>query len=112
MPAPIDLDHLKQYVFGDRALLFEVLGIFKDQVSALSDRMQPSMDDEAWYLAAHTLKGAARGVGAWALGDAAERAEALCGAAAAEERAKALKAIVDLARSAADYADRLMDQAA
>lgn len=112
MSAPIDLEHLNRYVFGDKALLGEVLGIFKEQAALISDRMQPSMDDEAWHLAAHTLKGAARGVGAWALGDAAERAEALSGAGAAEERVKVLSAIVDLAKSAADYADQLINDAA
>lgn len=109
MSAPIDLEHLNKYVFGDKALLNEVLGIFKEQATSLSEQMTPSMDDEAWRLAAHTLKGAARGVGAWALGDAAAQAEA---AASGEDRVKALKVIVDLAQSAADYAGRVMDEAA
>lgn len=112
MVAPIDLDHLNRYVFGDRALLHEVLGIFKEQAASLATEMRPSMDDDAWRHAAHTLKGAARGVGAWALGDAAEHAETLSGAASADDRAKALKTIVDLAQSAADYADRLINEAA
>ena len=112
MSAPIDLDHLNRYVLGDRALLLEVLGIFKEQATSLSIRMRPAMDDEAWRHAAHTLKGAARGVGAWALGDAAAHAENLTGATSAHERAKALKAIVDLARSAADYADQVINDAA
>jgi chemotaxis protein histidine kinase CheA len=112
MPAPIDLDHLNRYVFGDKALLDEVLAIFKEQAASLSGRMQPSMDDDAWRLAAHTLKGAARGVGAWALGDAAAAAENLPADASAEDRAAVLKAIVDLARSAADYAEELINTAA
>jgi HPt (histidine-containing phosphotransfer) domain-containing protein len=111
MSAPIDLDHLNRYVFGDSALLAEILGLFRDQATSLSAQMNLSMGAEAWHLAAHTLKGAARGVGAWALGEAAERAEALAGA-AAEERAAALKSIVDLAASAADYAGDLIDRAA
>ncbi len=109
MSAPIDLDHLNRYVFGDRALLAEVLAIFKEQATSISAGMTPAMDDGAWRLAAHTLKGAARGVGAWALGDAAERAEE---AGAVDDRARALKAIVDLARSAADYAGQVIDEAA
>lgn len=109
MSAPIDLEHLNRYVFGDKALLGEVLGIFKEQAALISDRMQPSMDDEAWHLAAHTLKGAARGVGAWALGDAAERAEKSFGA---EERAKILTELVREARNAAECADALMTDAA
>ncbi|MDZ7628687.1 MAG: Hpt domain-containing protein [Parvularculaceae bacterium] len=108
MTAPIDLEHLNRYVFGDAALLAEILGIFKEQAASLSERMTPSMDDEAWQLAAHTLKGAARGIGAWALGEAAARAET----ATPDERAAALASIVDLATRAADYADSLIARAA
>lgn len=111
MTAPIDLDHLDRYVFGDAALRAEILGIFREQAAAVSARMDLSMDAEAWHLAAHTLKGAARGVGAWALGEAAERAETVANA-AAEERAEALKSIVDLAATAADYAQGLIERAA
>ena len=109
MSAPIDLEHLNRYVFGDEALLHEILGIFKEQAATLADRMQPAMDDEAWHLAAHTLKGAARGVGAWALGDAAARAEKSSGVA---ERAQALAEIVREARTASDHAEALIAGAA
>lgn len=111
MSAPIDLEHLNRYVFGDTALLAEVLGIFREQLETFRNQMSPSMDAEAWRLAAHTLKGAARGVGAWALGEAAERAEKAADA-GPEERAAALKSIVDLAASAADYAGDLIGRAA
>ncbi len=111
MNAPIDLDHLNRYVFGDSALLAEVLGIFREQLATLPAQMNPSMDAQAWRLAAHTLKGAARGVGAWALGKAAERAEQMTEA-SAEERAAALKSLVDLAAAAADYAGDVIGRAA
>ncbi len=109
MTAPIDLDHLNRYVFGDKALLAEVLGIFIDQARSVADRMQQDMSDDDWRLAAHTLKGAARGVGAWRLGDAADRAEPLTDAA---ERERAVQEIVDLAVEAADYAATVTDCAA
>jgi HPt (histidine-containing phosphotransfer) domain-containing protein len=112
MTAPIDLEHLNRYVFGDKALLLEILGIFKEQSATLCDRLQASVDDEAWRLSAHTLKGAARGIGAFELGDALERAEGLFGSLGVEERSNVLNAIVDLAKSAADYADRLIIEAA
>ena len=54
MNAPIDLDHLNRYVFGDAALLAEILGIFREQAGAVAGRMDPAMDAEAWRLAAHT----------------------------------------------------------
>jgi HPt (histidine-containing phosphotransfer) domain-containing protein len=109
LSAPIDLEHLNRYVFGDKALLTEILGIFKEQAETLSSRLEPSMDDEAWSLAAHTLKGAARGVGAWALGAAAERAEKSFGE---DERVKVLAEIVREARKASDHADALIADAA
>lgn len=109
MSAPIDLEHLNRYVFGDKALLNEILGIFKEQAALLAERMQPSMDDEAWHLAAHTLKGAARGVGAWSLGAAAERAERSFGE---EERIRVLAEILREARKASDHADALIADAA
>lgn len=98
MNAAIDLRHLEQYVFGDRSLLDEILTIFIDQASAWIDRMDPALPDDDWHLAAHTLKGAARGVGAWALGDVAERAETLVGPGQASARRllqRDLKAIAD-----------------
>ena len=79
MTNPIDIKHLEQYVFGDRALLDEILTIFIEQAAMWVDRMDPAAPDADWHHAAHTLKGASRGVGAWALGDLAERAEHLVG---------------------------------
>ncbi len=79
MTAAIDLRHLEQYVFGDRGLLDEILTIFVEQAAKWVERLDPAQDDEAWHSAAHALKGASRGVGAWTLGDLAERAETLIG---------------------------------
>ena len=52
----------------------EVLEIFREQASMWSPLLDPSVD--GWRDAVHTVKGASRGVGAFALGDACERAEA------------------------------------
>ena len=51
--------------------------------------------DEGWRNTAHALKGAARGVGAWELGDLCERAEELIGPAPGkiEQRAALLVSI-------------------
>ncbi|HNR76136.1 MAG TPA: Hpt domain-containing protein [Parvularculaceae bacterium] len=75
MTNPIDLKHLDLYVVGDRALLDEILSIFIEQAKMLSAELGHTSSDETWREAAHKLKGAARGVGAWALGDFAEAAE-------------------------------------
>ncbi|MFN0022549.1 MAG: Hpt domain-containing protein [Parvularculaceae bacterium] len=109
MTAPIDLKHLDRYVCGDKALLDEVLGIFVDQARSITERMRPGVSDCDWRLAAHTLKGAARGVGAWRLGEAADRAEA---ATNSDERAHCVEEIVALASEAADYAASVTARAA
>ena len=73
--ALIDLDHLDKYVVGDTALRDEILTIFVDQARMLLEQFKPSQTDEGWKNTAHALKGAARGVGAWKLGDLCEEAE-------------------------------------
>lgn len=71
----VDLDHLEKYVAGDTALRDEILTIFSEQAEMLRDQFDPEADDEAWRDVAHALKGAARGVGAWRLGDLCETTE-------------------------------------
>lgn len=112
MTAPIDIRHLDQYVFGDRALLDEILTIFIDQASMWIDRMEVDLDDKDWHLAAHTLKGAARGVGAWALGEAAERAEKLIGPNQGAPRLAVKSELAAAAEAAIAYAREVRDRAA
>lgn len=85
----IDLDHLEKYVAGDDALRHEILSIFGDQAEMLSGQFSISQTDEGWRNTAHALKGAARGVGAWALGDLCEAAEALIGQIAGKQERRA-----------------------
>ena len=75
----IDLDHLDRYVAGDSVLRDEVLGIFEEQAASWLSTLDPQGDDQAWRDAAHSLKGASRGVGAWEVGHLCERAEKLVG---------------------------------
>ncbi|MEM6414798.1 MAG: Hpt domain-containing protein [Pseudomonadota bacterium] len=75
----IDLQHLEQYTDGDNALLTEILTIFLGQVETCLQSLKIDADDQTWRDACHSLKGAARGVGAWKLGDAAAEAEAMTG---------------------------------
>ena len=75
----IDLEHLDMYVSGDTALRDEVLGIFVQQADIWIGMLDPMADDAAWKDAAHALKGASRGVGAWEVGDICEQAEKLVG---------------------------------
>jgi HPt (histidine-containing phosphotransfer) domain-containing protein len=73
----IDLKHLDQYVCGDAALLDEILTIFEEQAEMWMSRFDADLSDEDWRNAAHALKGASRGVGAWVIGDLCEHGETL-----------------------------------
>ena len=72
-----DRAHLARYTSGDAALEAELIGLFEDQAERCVALMESAPDRAAWRAAAHTLKGAARGVGAFALGDICEEAEEL-----------------------------------
>ncbi|WP_273147807.1 Hpt domain-containing protein [Oceanicaulis alexandrii] len=77
MSAPVlDRDHLEQYTAGDAALETELFGLLSDQIDACVSLMKTARSDEDWRTAVHTLKGAARGVGAMELGEACAKAEA------------------------------------
>jgi HPt (histidine-containing phosphotransfer) domain-containing protein len=111
MTAPVDIQHLEKYVFGDRALLDEILTIFIEQASLLLGRFDASSDDESWRSTAHTLKGASRGVGAWAVGDLAEKAEELVGADRTAERRTIIDQLRGAGHAAIDFARDYRDRA-
>ena len=75
----IDLEHLDRYVAGDLTLRDEILGIFEEQADMWTRMLDPNAADAAWKDAAHALKGASRGVGAWDVGDICAEAEKLIG---------------------------------
>jgi HPt (histidine-containing phosphotransfer) domain-containing protein len=86
---PIDRTHLFRMTLGDHALEREVLALFDRQIDMLIERMGEVAPSGVAALA-HTLKGSARGVGAWPVARAAEAVEA----AAPAEVAQALAALV------------------
>ncbi|MCP2678357.1 Hpt domain-containing protein [Maricaulaceae bacterium NA33B04] len=71
----LDRDHLAQYTGGDAALEAELFGLLTSQIDNCTAKMRDADQPQAWKDAAHTLKGAARGVGAMALGEACAQAE-------------------------------------
>ena len=68
---PIDLDHLSRMTLGERRREREVLALFDRQADILLERMNSAAPAGVATLA-HTLKGSARGIGAWAVASAAE----------------------------------------
>jgi HPt (histidine-containing phosphotransfer) domain-containing protein len=71
---PIDLVHLARMTLGDRSLEREVLQLFVRQAAVLLGRMDAA-EPNAIAALAHTLKGSARGLGAWRVACAAEAVE-------------------------------------
>ena len=80
----VDFAYLEEFAAGDEAVVDEVLALFREQSAIWGAMLTPS--NEGWRDSVHTIKGAARGVGAFQLGDA-------CQASAAESK-PALTAVV------------------
>jgi hypothetical protein len=75
---PIDLVHLARMTLGERSLEREVLALFDRQATLLLARMRSAAPAGILTLA-HTLKGSARGIGAWRVARAAEALEGVSG---------------------------------
>ena len=75
--APLDLAHLRRFTMGDAKLELEILGLFADQLPITIAALKSAGSEKEWGMAAHTLKGSARAVGAWSLASVAENAERL-----------------------------------
>jgi HPt (histidine-containing phosphotransfer) domain-containing protein len=73
--SPVDLAHLSSQTMGDPDLEQEVLSIFLSQAPTLIAAWKASKAADDRRRAAHTLKGAARAIGAWGLADIAAEAE-------------------------------------
>lgn len=71
----VDKAHLERMTGGDQELALEVLGLFREQIELWSKLLQPGTDTQDWGNAAHTVKGSARGIGAWQLGELCGQAE-------------------------------------
>ena len=94
MMKPVDLVHLARQTFGDADLEREVLRLFVTQSKLYLSRLKGAENVQDWREAAHTIKGSARGIGAWQVAEAAESAEsARCrpGSKRADEVAGALE---------------------
>jgi HPt (histidine-containing phosphotransfer) domain-containing protein len=92
---PIDLAHLSRMTLGERELEREVLRLFDCQADMLLVKMRDAAP-AAISAYAHTLKGSARGIGAWAVARAAHDVET---AAQADEPARLARAMSRLTLS-------------
>ena len=74
-PRTVDFGHLERYALADQSLVDEVLAIFRQQAEIWGKQFDPAGPDQAWRDLAHSLKGSALGIGAFALADECEAAE-------------------------------------
>jgi len=95
----IDFAHLARMTLGEAGLEAEVLRLFERQAVVLLAHMRDASPAAAAAFA-HTLKGSARGIGAWEVAAAAEAVETSAERASASARAVArLAAAVEAARA-------------
>jgi len=73
----LDLEHLRRFTLGDLGLELEILELFIKQAPITLRALQTAAADRDWKIAAHTLKGSARAVGAWRVARLAEAAEGI-----------------------------------
>lgn len=112
MPSPplapddgsIDLEHLRRMTLGDAGLEREVLAMFAAQTVGLIDALA-TLPAEAGALA-HTLKGSARAIGAFAVADAAMRLETAMQK--GDDPARALAGLVDAVAEARAAIDAIL----
>jgi len=71
----VDFAHLEAYAAHDGDVIDEVLAIFREQTTIWIRLLDPAGPEAVWRDGAHTLKGAALGVGAFALAAACDEAE-------------------------------------
>ncbi|MEM9733225.1 MAG: Hpt domain-containing protein [Pseudomonadota bacterium] len=71
----MDLVHLSRQSLGDKALEQEILSLFRCQSRLYLERLECAANMSERRLAAHTILGSARGIGAHVVAEAAEAVE-------------------------------------
>ena len=72
---PVDYDHLRIQAAEDLGVMREVLALFVTHGEQVIGELERASDQKIWKQWTHTLKGSARGVGAFAVAEAAADAE-------------------------------------
>jgi HPt (histidine-containing phosphotransfer) domain-containing protein len=97
MAKPVDISHLDRYTGGEREITEQVLKLFMSSSTDAMARFEAMLAEHAgalpkdWRETAHTLKGASRGIGAFALAEAAQAAES-----SGSDRLKAIETLADM----------------
>lgn len=102
----VDFTVLERVVGGDSGVTEEILGLFVEQARLWSGLLEPG--GEGWRDAAHTLRGAAAGIGAETLARACAEAETAEKAMAAPLLARVRDALEIALTDVAAYRHELM----
>lgn len=100
---PIDRAHLARYTLGSLTLEREILGLFLAQLPLSIEQLRFAATDREWQVAAHTIKGSARAVGAWEIAALAREAELSPGIADEAERNRILATLEAACERAETY---------
>ncbi len=73
--ALLDTEHLGKFTLGDEKLEREILDMFIEQAALHMSRLRTPESTKDWFEAAHSLKGCARGIGAFRVGERAAQLE-------------------------------------
>jgi HPt (histidine-containing phosphotransfer) domain-containing protein len=103
---PIDIAHLQRMTLGDASLEREVLAMFAAQAAGLLQALADWPADAAAL--AHTLKGSARAIGAFAVADAASSLEVLVRSGG--DRTSAMAELDDAVRQARAAIDEILQR--
>jgi len=102
---PIDRVHLSRYTLGSLTLEREILGLFLAQLPLSIEQLRFAATDREWQIAAHTIKGSAKSVGARHVARIAVDAERTSGVLDEEERVRILAALEDACEAIETYVD-------
>ncbi|HEY8194314.1 MAG TPA: Hpt domain-containing protein [Hyphomicrobium sp.] len=102
-PAPVDIQHLRRYTFGDQALEKEILSLFLAQLPETMASLRAATTERDWKIAAHTLKGSSRAIGASRMARLAQDAEGLSCAGDREACCEAISRLEEAASEARTF---------
>jgi HPt (histidine-containing phosphotransfer) domain-containing protein len=102
---PIDRAHLGRYTLGSPELEREILGLFLAQLPLSIEQLRFAVTDREWQIAAHTIKGSARAVGAWYVGRLAAEAEKIPGDGDEEQRTSMLSRLEEAYEAVQGYVE-------
>jgi HPt (histidine-containing phosphotransfer) domain-containing protein len=105
---PIDRVHLSRYTLGSPTLEREILGLFLAQLPLSIEQLRFAATDREWHIAAHTIKGSARSVGAREVARLALEAEQTSGVVDGEEDRER---ILTLLEDACEAVERYVEEA-